>query len=102
MEKCVLDQYASHLDLNSLHPKNQSAYKAEHSCETALLKIYNDIYIFWRMEKKDINLLIMLDLSAAFDTVSHKVLIDLMKKQFDLVWVEMHWSGFKITYMTGK
>ena len=81
MEKCVLDQYTNHLDLNSLNAKNQSAYKAGDSCETALLKICNDI--LWSMEKKDINLLIMLDLSAAFDAVSHKVLIDLLKK----IWV---------------
>ena len=50
VEKFVLDQYTNHLDLNSLHAKHQSAYKAGHSCKTALLKICNDI--FWSMEKK--------------------------------------------------
>ena len=99
MEKCVLDQYTNHLDLNTLHAKHQSAHKAGHSCETALLKICNDI--FWSMEKKDINLLIMLDLSAAFDTVSHKVLIDLLDKQFCVSGTALEQFP-KITYMTGK
>ena len=63
MEKCVSDQYTNHLDVNSLNAKHQSAYKAGHSYETALLKICNDI--FWSMEKKDINLITMPDLSAA-------------------------------------
>ena len=84
-----MDQYTNHLDLNTLHAKHQSAYKAGHSCETALLKICNDI--FWCMEKKDINLLIMLDLSATFDTVSHKMLIDLLEKQFGMRATALEW-----------
>ena len=43
----------------------------------------------WR--KKDINLLIMFDLSAAFDTVSHKVLIDLLEKQFGVSGTALEW-----------
>ena len=43
------------------------------------------------MEKKDINLLIMLDLNAAFDTVSHKVLIDLLEKQFGVSGTALEW-----------
>ena len=89
VKKCVLDQYTNHLHLTSLHAKHQSPYKTGHSCETALLKICNDI--FWRMEKKDIHLLIMLDLSAAFDTVSHKVLIDLFEKQFGVSGTALEW-----------
>ena len=89
VERCVLDQYTNHLDLNSLNLKQQSAYKAGHSCESALLKICNDI--FWSMEKKDINVLIMLDLSAAFDTVSHKVLINLLEKQFGVSGTALMW-----------
>ena len=50
VEKCALDQYTNHLILHSLHSKHQSAYKAGHSCESALLKICSDI--FWSVEKK--------------------------------------------------
>ena len=89
VEKCVFDQYTNHLDLNSLNSKHQSAYKAGHSCESALLKICNDI--FWNMDKKDINLLIMLDLSTAFDTVSNKVLINLLEKQFGVSGTAVEW-----------
>ena len=78
MKNCVLDQYINHLDLNLLNSKHQSTYKARYSCESALLKICNDI--LWSMEKNDINLLIILDLSAAFDTIWNKVLINLLKK----------------------
>ena len=53
------------------------------------LKICNDI--IWSMEKKDINLLIMLDCSAAFDTVSHKVLIDLLEKEFGVSGTTSEW-----------
>ena len=59
------------------------------------------------MEKKDINLLIMLDLSAAFDTVSHKVLIDLLEKQFGvsgtlLEWFQNYLHGRKVkVYVDG-
>ena len=43
------------------------------------------------MEKKDINLLVILDLSAAFDAVSHKVLIDLLEKQFSVSGAALEW-----------
>ena len=72
-----------------MNSKHQSAYKAGHSCESALLKICNDIFL--SMEKKDINLLSMLDLSATFDTVSHKVLIHLLEKQLGVSGTALEW-----------
>ena len=47
----------------------QSAYKAGHSCETALLRVYNDIVT--TIGKGNGAMLVLLDLSAAFDTIDH-------------------------------
>ena len=47
----------------------QSAYKAGHSCETALLRVYNDIVTTIGIGNGA--MLVLLDLSAAFDTIDH-------------------------------
>ena len=47
----------------------QSAYKADHSCETALLRVYNDIVT--NISRGNGAMLVLLDLSAAFDTIDH-------------------------------
>jgi len=57
---------------NNLFPVLQSAYRQNHSTETALLKVKNDIFL--NMDKGHVTLLVMLDLSAAFDTVDHGIL----------------------------
>ncbi len=44
LEKCVLAQLTTYLYENNLNCKYQSAYKPGHSCETALLKIYDDLH----------------------------------------------------------
>ena len=48
----------------------QSAYKAGHSCETALLRVYNDI-VTTTIGRGNGAMLVLLDLSAAFDTIDH-------------------------------
>ena len=60
------------MKINNLYEKMQSAYQKEHSTETALLHVQNDI-----LQAVDDNcavILVLLDLSAAFDTVDHQVL----------------------------
>ena len=51
----------------------QSAYRANHSTETVLLQVKNDILL--NMNKQHVTLLVLLDLSAAFDTVDHVILL---------------------------
>ena len=58
----------------NLYPNAQSAYRVHHSTETALLKVKNDILL--NMNKQHVTLLVLLDLSAAFDTVEHKILLE--------------------------
>ena len=59
---------------NDLNESLQSAYKKHHSCETALLRVQNDI--LKAIDDKQCVILLLLDLSAAFDTVDHKILED--------------------------
>ena len=72
-EKSVAIQLQDHMTANNLFPVLQSAYRQNHSTETALLKVKNDLLL--NMDKGHVTLLVMLDLSAAFDTVDHGILL---------------------------
>ena len=73
VERAMLDQLLPFLEENKIIPKNQSAYHQFHSTETALCKIHNDLVTNACSGKA--SLLVLLDLSAAFDTVDHDVLL---------------------------
>ena len=73
VERAMLDQLLPFLEENRIIPKNQSAYRQFHSTETALCKIHNDLVTNACSGK--VSLLVLLDLSAAFDTVDHDVLL---------------------------
>ena len=68
IEKVVFHQIHD----TNLYPNAQSAYRVHHSTETALVKVKNDILL--NMNKQHVTLLVLLDLSAAFDTVEHNIL----------------------------
>ena len=62
-------QIHDHLISNDIVDNFQSAYKAGHSCKTALSRVYNDIIT--TIDRGNGAMLILLDLSAAFDTIDH-------------------------------
>ena len=68
-ERAGAEQFMEHLTANNLHSQFQSAYKQKHSAETALLKVKSDILI--SMDEQHVTLLVLLNLSAAFDTIHH-------------------------------
>ena len=82
VEKCVLMQLVDHLTLNDLHADHQSAYKKGHSCATLLLKVVNDI--FWALECQELNAMLLLGLSAAFDMVGHQLIISLLGNKYGI------------------
>ena len=97
VERSASDQLFAHMSSNGLYPDLQSAYVKNHSTETALLRVKNDI--FMNMNKGHVTLLIFLDLSAAFDTVDHSSLLRVFK--LDLAFLEKFWSGLHRTCMIG-
>ena len=73
LEKVVAKRLLDHMAHNNLHETLQSAYKPDHSTETALLRVQNDF--LQAIDKRECGMLILLDVSAAFDTVYHNALL---------------------------
>ena len=69
VEKVVGSRLDSHITMNELHDESQMAYRKFHSTETALLKVSNDI--LGALDQGSAVILVMLDLSSAFDTIDH-------------------------------
>lgn len=67
----------------------QSAYRKNHSTETALLKIVNDLLL--SVDGKNAAILALLDQSAAFDTVDHSILIDRLSARFGVSGLALNW-----------
>ena len=89
VEKCALDQFLLHCKQFNLLPDYQSAYRVGYSCETCILKLTN--HILNNMEKQRITSSIFLDLSAAFDTVDHSILLDILNKHFGIADTALQW-----------
>ena len=89
LEKAALHQIDTRSYKWGLLPGYQSAYRAGHSCETALAKLMNDI--LWNMEHQKIRLMCSLDLSAAFDTVDHSVFLEVLNKRYGMGGMVNDW-----------
>jgi hypothetical protein len=89
IEKAALHRLNKHVNGNDLLPTNQSAYRQFHSCESALLRLVNDILD--AMEHQEVTALIALDLSAAFDTVDHNILLNVLESQYGVFGSALEW-----------
>ncbi|CAG2233232.1 unnamed protein product [Mytilus edulis] len=89
IEKCALYRLNEHVKDHDLLPINQSAYRQFHSCESALLRLVNDILD--GMEHQEVTAMIAVDLSAAFDTVDHSILIKVLEYQYGVNGTALKW-----------
>jgi len=89
IEKVAVKQVEKHLSKYSLHEPLQSAYKLNHSVETALLKVSNDILM--ALDKRQCVYLVLLDLSAAFDTIDHSVFLSRLEEDNAITGNALKW-----------
>ena len=89
IEKAVSCQLSDYLRDNDLEESFQSAYKCFHSTETALLKVQNDILC--EIDNQKCVVLLLLDMSAAFDTVDHELLLERMSKRYGVKGNVLKW-----------
>jgi hypothetical protein len=95
IERAVSYQIVQFLESNNLLDPQQSAYRNFHSCETAILSVLNHSLL--AMDSKCVTILVLLDLSAAFDSVHHSILSQRLRKCgiTDLAhdWIMSYLSG---------
>ena len=75
----------------------QSAYRAGHSTEIALIKVKADLLN--AINNKEVVCLVLLDLSVAFDTVNHQILLDRLKKISGFTGLVFNWI---VSYLLGR
>ena len=92
IEKVVATQFVDHLSRNELNDSMQSAYRANSSTETALMKLQNDILSAYDVQRGV--LVVLLDLTAAFDTTRSQLLLQLLQSRFHLSTVAHKWMRY--------
>ena len=97
IERIVCVQLVNHLDKNGLYEVFQSAYRQLHSTETALLRVQNDI--LQAVDSRGGTILVLLDLSAAFDTIDHETLIRTLDIYFGIRGDPLKWF---LSYLKGR
>ena len=89
VERVVCVQLVEHLKTSNLHEIFQSAYRQLHSTETALLCVQNDL--LQAIDNEGGAILVLLDLSAAFDTIDHQKLLNLSNQSSGIRRVALKW-----------
>ena len=95
-ERVVHTRVNNYLSENDLHVPTQFGYKRHHSCESFLLKLIDDILV--TIDRKLGVVVLIIDLSAAFDTVDHTVLLNILQSKYHitgsaLLWFKAFLSG---------
>ena len=89
LEKIVLEQLNSYLNENELLNKHQSGYRVGHSCETLLMGMFDDL--LRDLDGGMVTGLFLLDMSAAFDTVDHGKLLEVLEGRFGVRGSVLDW-----------
>ena len=100
VERAVCDQILENAMKMGKPEDLQSAYRSGHSTETALLMVKTNILN--AMGKQRVTCLVLSDLSAAFDTLSHELLLNWLKFQFCITGSTLSWIESYLTQRSQK
>ena len=97
LERLVARQLMQYLSSADLLPSLQSGFRPGHSTETAVLRVLSDIQ--QAVDRGNSAALILLDLSAAFDTVDHSILLQRLQTTFGVHDAAHRWFH---SYLSGR
>ena len=90
IEKAAAKQFIEHIDKNNPMESNKAAYCKHHSMESCLLKIETNILD--AIDNQKVTALILLNASAAFDTIHHDILLQRLKTKFGFRGTVLKWT----------
>ena len=97
IERVVAIRLESHMDERNLHSNKQYGYKKDHSTEMLLVKIVDELLM--ECDNKNPTLILLLDLSAAFDTVDQNKLLKILYHEIGIRGKAFEWFT---SYLTNR
>ena len=96
MERILYDQLYSYLTKSELLSNSQFGFRKFHSTASALLDCTNDWYV--NLDRKMFNLVVLIDLKKAFDTVDHRILL----RKLELYGIKGQALSLLKSYLTNR
>ena len=93
----MLIQLEAFLHNSDVYEKIQFGFRGKHSTGTALTKIINDLRM--SADEKKVSVLVLLDLTTAFDTIDHEILLNRLESWIGLSRATLSWFN---TYLTDR
>ena len=97
IKRVVAKQLSDHMQGSNLYEQFQSAYRQHHSTETGLIKVHCDIMS--AVDRGCVHVLVMLDLTAAFDTIDHAILLSRLTHRTGVTCATLKWFT---SYLSGR
>jgi len=98
VERVAAARLSVHIESQQLLPSRQSAYRARHSTETATISVHDEIVR--TIDAGDVCAVVLLDLSAAFDTVDHSTLLSVLSRRFGVTNTALDWCSSYLSERT--